>query len=61
MPQKDGITFHTINFTDQIDCFNLSEYELSQNLIVIACSKSVMLGAVKYQVSSHNLFFIFQD
>lgn len=39
------------NFHNQIDCFQLSEYEWSNKLIGISVAEKIILGELKYRVS----------
>lgn len=48
---------HVISLDDQIQCFELSGYEWSQNLVCIAVQSKIILGIIKFPVSVSSLPF----
>ena len=44
---------YTISLSDQIYCFELSSYEKSQNLAVVAVVNKIILGLIKFPVRSY--------
>lgn len=50
LPNNAHLVFDE-DFHNQIDCFQLSEYEWSNKLIGISVAEKIILGELKYRVS----------